>query len=120
VRAAQRVIDGLAGGLGLGDLFIELAELTPSQPLPVVGSDGAGGHECLLLSERKPDVAQQQDDSDEPDGRIRVATLPGNPGHRWQQANFLVVAQGRGGNPSATGQLTDAQQPIGHLDFKRT
>jgi hypothetical protein len=40
VRAAQRVIDGLAGGLGLGDLVIELGELAPSEPLPVVERDG--------------------------------------------------------------------------------
>ena len=39
--AAQRVIDGLAGGLGLGDLVIELGELAPSEPLPVVERDGA-------------------------------------------------------------------------------
>src|SRR6266498_380057 len=41
VRAAQRVIDGLAGGLGLGDLLVELVELAPSEPLPVVERDGA-------------------------------------------------------------------------------
>jgi len=41
VWAAQRVIDGLAGGLGLGDLVIELGELAPSEPLPVVERDGA-------------------------------------------------------------------------------
>jgi len=41
VRAAQRVIDGLAGGLGLGDLVIELGELAPSEPLPVIERDGA-------------------------------------------------------------------------------
>jgi hypothetical protein len=40
VRAAQRVIDGLAGGLGLGDLVIELGELAPSEPLPIVERDG--------------------------------------------------------------------------------
>lgn len=32
VRAAQRVNDGLAGGLGLGDLVIELGELAPNEP----------------------------------------------------------------------------------------
>src|SRR6266496_3860390 len=41
VRAAQRVIDGLAGGLGLGDLLVELVELAPSEPLPGVERDGA-------------------------------------------------------------------------------
>jgi hypothetical protein len=30
------VLDGLAGGLGLGDLAVELGELPPSEPLPVV------------------------------------------------------------------------------------
>jgi hypothetical protein len=42
VRAAQCVIDGLAGGLGFGDLVIELGELVPSEPLPVVERDGVG------------------------------------------------------------------------------
>src|SRR5262249_35844536 len=37
VRAAQRVIDGLAGGLGFGDLVVELGELAPGQQLPVDG-----------------------------------------------------------------------------------
>ena len=41
VRAMQRVIDGLAGGLGLGYLVIEFSELVPSEPLPVVHHDGA-------------------------------------------------------------------------------
>ena len=41
VRAAERVIDGLSGGLGLGDLVVELGELAPSQPLPVGGRGGA-------------------------------------------------------------------------------
>jgi hypothetical protein len=51
VRAAQRVIDGLAGGLGVGDLVIELGE-------------------------REPDVAQEQDDADQPDCRFGIAALP--------------------------------------------
>jgi hypothetical protein len=41
VRAAQRVIDGLAGGLGLGDLVDELGALAPGEPLPVAGRGGA-------------------------------------------------------------------------------
>src|SRR5215472_1894532 len=41
VRAAQRVIDGLAGGLGFGDLVVELGELAPGQQLPVAGRGGA-------------------------------------------------------------------------------
>src|SRR5215207_7561052 len=41
VWAAQRVIDGFAGGLGFGDLVVELGELAPSELLPVVERDGA-------------------------------------------------------------------------------
>src|SRR6266498_2586879 len=33
--------DVFAGGLGLGDLLVELVELAPSEPLPVVERDGA-------------------------------------------------------------------------------
>jgi hypothetical protein len=40
IRAAQRVIDGLADDLVLGDLVIELGELAPSEPLPIVERDG--------------------------------------------------------------------------------
>jgi hypothetical protein len=36
----RSAIDGLAGGLGLGDLVVELGELVPSEPLPVVERDG--------------------------------------------------------------------------------
>jgi hypothetical protein len=61
--AAQRVLDGLARSLGLGDPLIELRELALGEP----------GH---LLGEREPDVAQEQDDADEPDRRFGAAALP--------------------------------------------
>jgi hypothetical protein len=72
VGAAQGVLDGLAGSLGLGDLLIELHEFALHKPPPVVERDGRRGHEGLLLGEGEPDVAQQQDDADEPDRLLSV------------------------------------------------
>src|SRR6266540_2287566 len=108
--AAQRVLDGLAGGLGFDDLLVELGELALREPPPVVERDSARGHERLLLGEREPDVAQEQDNADEPDCRFGVAPLSRHPGGRREQAEFLVVAQGRGGNAGAARQLADGQQ----------
>jgi hypothetical protein len=52
VRAAQRVIDGLAGGLGLDDLVIELGELAPSdEPRePQESADQLGAAICVALA----------------------------------------------------------------------
>lgn len=79
VRAPLGVIEGLAGGLGLGDLNVELGELASGEPLPVVERNGACCLDCLLLGEGEPDVAQQQNHTDEPDCRFGIE-LDGHDG----------------------------------------
>src|SRR5262249_34767389 len=103
VAAAQRGGDGFAGGLGGGDLGVELGGVAPGPGVPGAGAGGAGGPESFLVGEGEPDVAQQQDDTYEPGCRVGVAALPCDPGGRWEQAEFLPVAQGRGGHPGAAG-----------------
>jgi hypothetical protein len=120
VGTVQGVVDGLAGGSRFGDVLVEFGQLTPSKSPPLVRRTRLCGEEGLLLGEREPGVAQEQDDPDEPNGRCGVAALPGDPLGRRQQAEFLVVAQGRAGNPGAAGQFTNGQQSIAHLDFKGT
>ncbi|MBV9381816.1 MAG: hypothetical protein JO242_14240 [Streptosporangiaceae bacterium] len=112
--------DGLAGGLRPGDLLVEFRELAPRELFPVAGRAGAGGHEGLLLGEGEPRVAVEQDGGDEPGRRFGVAALPGDPGRRGEQAEFLVVAQGRGADARTPGQFADGQQAAGRVDFRRT
>jgi hypothetical protein len=59
---------------------------------PVAGRAGAGGHEGLLLGESEPRVAIEQDGGDDPGRRFRIAALPGDPGRRGEQAEFLWPA----------------------------
>jgi hypothetical protein len=39
VGTAQCVIDGLAGGLGFGDLLVKFGQLAPMEPPPLAGCD---------------------------------------------------------------------------------
>ena len=39
VGTAQGMVDGLAGGPGFGDLLVELGQLAPSEPPPLVERD---------------------------------------------------------------------------------
>jgi hypothetical protein len=94
---------------------IVVPPLTRTQAVAQIGDVHMG----QLTSDDEID-AQEKDDPDEPDRRFGIAALPCDPGGRWEQAELLVVTQGRGGNPGLAGQLTDGQQPIRHLDFKRT
>ena len=118
--AAQPVPDGFADGLRLGDLLIEFRELAPHKLPAVAGRADAGGQEGLLLGEGEPRVAVEQDGGDEPVCRFGVAALPGDPGRRGEQAEFLVVAQGRGGDARAAGQFTDGEQAARLVDFRCT
>lgn len=122
VRAFQSVADGLAGGLSSGDVRVEFAEFALQEPPAVIGF-GVGEGEGLLLSDREPGVAVEQDGRDEPCCRRGVATLSGNPGRRREQARFLVIAQGRGGYAGAAGEFADGEERrggVGPVDFKRT
>jgi hypothetical protein len=38
VGTAQGVFDGLAGGLGVGDLLVEFGQFAPLEPPPLVGA----------------------------------------------------------------------------------
>jgi hypothetical protein len=114
------VADGFAGGLRPGDLLVEFGELALHELSAVAGRAGAGGQEGLLLGEGEPRVAVEQDGGDEPGRRLGVAALPGDPGRRGEQAEFLVVPQGRGGDSRAAGQFADGEQAAGRVDFRRT
>jgi len=107
------VADGLAGGLRPGDLLIKFRELALHELPAVAGRAGAGGQEGLLLGEGEPRVAVEQDRADNPGGRLGVAALPRDPGRRREEAEFLVVAQGRGGDARAAGQFADGEQAAG-------
>jgi hypothetical protein len=118
VRAAQSVPDGIAGGLRRGDLLVEFCELALHELSPVAGRAGPGDDEGLLLGESEPRLAVEQDGGDEPGRRFGVAALPGDPGWLGEQAEFLVVAQGRGGDSRAAGQFADGEQAAGRVDFR--
>lgn len=118
VGAAQTVADGIAGGLRPGDLLVEFRELALHELSPVAGRAGAGVQQGLLLGEGEPRVAVKQDGGDEPVRRFGVAALPGDPGRRGEQAEFLVVAQGRGGDAGAAGQFADGEQAALCVDFR--
>jgi hypothetical protein len=120
VGAAQPVPDGLADGLRPGDLLVEFRELALHELSPVAGRVGAGGHEGFLLGEGEPRVAVEQDGGDEPGRRFGVAALPGDPGRRGEQAEFFVVAQGRGRDAGAAGQFADGEQAADRVDFRCT
>src|ERR1700677_4694583 len=107
VGAAQPVADGLAGGLCPGDLLVELRELAPHELSAVTGPAGADGQDGFLLGEGEPRVAIEQDGADEPGRRFGVAALPGDPGRRAEQPEFLVVTQARGADSRAAGQFAD-------------
>jgi len=113
------VPDGFAGGLRPGDLLIKFRELTLRELLPV-GRAVARSHEGFLLGEGEPRVAVEQDGGDEPGRRFGVAALPGDPGRRGEQAEFFVVAQGRGRDTGTAGQLADGEQAAGRVDFRCT
>jgi hypothetical protein len=57
VGAAQRVVNGLTGGLGLDDLLIELSEFALREPPPIASRTGALRHEGLLLAEGESGLA---------------------------------------------------------------
>jgi hypothetical protein len=118
VGAAEPVADGFADGLRPGDLLVEFGELALHELPAVTGSAGAGGQEGLLLGEGEPRVAVEQDGGHEPGCRLGVAALAGDPGGRGEQAEFLVVAQGRGGDAGPAGQLADGEQAGGRVDFR--
>src|SRR6202034_4092095 len=103
------VTDGLAGGLRPGDLLVELSELALHELPAVAGRAVAAGHEGLLLGEGEPCVAVEQDGGDEPRRRFGVAALPGDPGRRGEQAEFFVVAQGRGRDAGPAGQVAEGE-----------
>jgi len=80
---------------------------------------------CLMASRAACALAicslsSAQDGGDEPGRRLGVAALPANPGRRGEQADFLVVPQGRGGDARAAGQLADGKQAAGRVDFRCT
>jgi hypothetical protein len=78
VLAAQRVGDGFSRGLGLGDLVVEVGELTLGELPPAVDGVATGCEKRLRLAEREPDVSKEQDHPDEPDRGLGVAPLTGN------------------------------------------
>ena len=51
---------------------------------------------------------------------IRGSGAAGDPGRWGEQAEFLVVAQGRGGDAGAAGQLADCEQTARRVDFRCT
>ena len=115
-RAAQPVADGVAGGLRAGDPLIEFRELALRELAPVGGAL-ARRDQGPLLGQSEPGVALQPDGGDDRDRRFRIAALPGNPRRRGQEAELLVVAQRRGGDPGAPGQFADRQRFAGRLDL---
>ena len=117
--AAQPVPDGFAGGLRPGDLLIKFRELALCELSPAWCAI-ARCHEDLLLGESEPRVTVKPDGGDDRGRRFRVAALPGDPGRCGEQAEFLVVPQGRGGDTGAAGQLADGEQSTGHIDFRCT
>src|SRR5215813_8758854 len=60
-------------------------------------------------------VAQEQDDADQPGRRFGLATLPGDPGGRGEQAEFFVVAHRGSGNAGAAGSSPMVNRPSGIL-----
>ena len=99
----------VAGGLRPGDPLIELRELALRDVAPV-GRVVTRRDQGLLLGQGEPRVALQPDGGDDRDRRFRIASLPGNPRRRREQAELLVVAQGRGGDAGAPGQFADGQR----------
>jgi hypothetical protein len=67
VWAVQRVGDGFLRGLGLGNLVVEVGELTLGELPPAVDGVAARCEKRLRLAEREPDVPKQQDHPDAPD-----------------------------------------------------
>ena len=110
--------DRLTGGLRRGDLRIKLRQLALGELPPARRARAC--HEGFLLGESEPCVAVKQDGGDQPGRRFGVATLPGDPGRRREQAEVLVVAQGRGRNAGPAGQLADGEQITGWVDLRCT
>lgn len=113
--AVQRVLDRVSGRFGLCDLCVELVEFAPRAFSPGLWAAGARGQEAFDLGQREPDLAKEQDHSDSGDGLGAVAALPGGPPPGPYEAELVVVAQRRGRDPGAGGDLGDGEQFLRHL-----
>src|SRR5690348_5505010 len=109
--------DGIAGGLRPSDLLVEFGELAPGKLAPFARRAGARDHEGLLLGEGESRVAVEQDGADEPGRRFGIAALSRDPGRRGEQAEFLVVAHGRGADSRAAGQFADGEQAAWRVEI---
>ena len=65
--AGQAVGDDFLGGLGLGDLLVEVGELAVGEAAPALAGWCSCPKQRLGLAQREPHVSKQQDHPDEPD-----------------------------------------------------
>jgi hypothetical protein len=109
------VLDRVSGRFGLCDLCVELAGLAPRALSPGLWEAGARGEEAVDLGQREPDLAKKQDHSDGGDGLGAVAALPGGLPPGPYEAGLIIVAQRKGRDPGASGDLADGEQFLRHL-----
>jgi hypothetical protein len=59
------------------------------------------------LSQREPDLAEEEDQADLPDGRRGITPSSRRSSRRAHQSKFVVVPQRGGGHAGTFGQLAD-------------
>jgi len=120
LAAAQGVVERDTGGARLLDLLVELGDLPPTSSRHAAGDSARDVIRVLVSASENPTSRRDRITPTTSTAEGGVAPLARHPPGGHQQAEFLIVAKGGGGEPGSSGQLADRQKLIGHLDFKRT
>ena len=115
VLTIEGVLDKLSGALGIRDAGVQLGDLEPGQPSPTSTSTAHDGEQPTDLGEGEAGVLTEANERDPLCARLRVVpSLAGTRGRR-EEADSLVVPEGRRRDARTPSQLTDRDQTfLGH------
>jgi hypothetical protein len=119
VFAAQSVLQRYPGNRSSVNLLIELGKFLTSEAPP--------GVRCRHRDERSAFVSARVNPTSRKTGSCRCVRPPRDrSGGDWRSCGaaladrLLVVAKRGGRQAGSLGELIDSEQPIRHIDFKRT
>jgi hypothetical protein len=115
VLTIERVLDKLPGALGICDASVQLGDLELGQLSPTLTSTAHDGDQPTDLGEGEAGVLTETNERDPLYARLRVVpSLSGTRGRR-EEADPLVVPEGRRRDARTPSQLTDRNQTLlGH------